>query len=697
MMPKTPNTLTPRFNFFPAPSHNDKIEISHQENKSPLNKAPVSARTMTTALSPRSPTNNKGNQPSQRIRHDTMTPSFVEQSVAEGNTVVRSIPKSKETPASKLVALSPPKHQPVTYNADGRRKTAPITSPLLKPETPRTIETDQKRKLKMNQNKDQKMVNECLLTCAKTNDFEKCKELLNVDYIGIVAEINYKGPDGWSPLHYAVYNGNKHLVELFICNGADLDTQTNYKLSPLMITGQKGFDEVADMLINSGCDINQSDYCDNTALHYAALYGFVKVVDLLLRKPSTNATAKNKEGKTPIDIAKNQDVKKIFEKNLNTQQNVARLPDYIVKIQMANTNQIDQMFKYQDVKGPDRNGANSPTHGSLSTSSSNGDDEKYGPEHFVVHSLIGKGSFGEVYLVAKKNSNKVYAMKILNKLHIKKRNLEKYAIAERNIMSVSNHPFIVKLHYAFQTSDKLFMILDYCPGGDLGYLLHKTQRFTEEVAKFYISEVILAIEDLHKRDIIFRDLKPENVVVDDEGHARLTDFGLSKEGVNDWHQGAKSFCGSLAYLAPEMLKRVGHGKAVDWYLVGVVFYEMLVGIPPYYADKKEQLFMNIEKAPLKTPNFLSENAKDLINKLLERNPLKRLGSGQKDAEEIKTHSFFQTVNWEDVLAKKIKPPFIPPKKTLGVPKVMANVFDSDPKLQGDNINMKGWSFVNPND
>jgi serine/threonine protein kinase len=144
----------------------------------------------------------------------------------------------------------------------------------------------------------------------------------------------------------------------------------------------------------------------------------------------------------------------------------------------------------------------------------------------------------------------------------------------------------VGLNFAFQTSDKLFLILDYCPGGNLGKVISKEKRLSEERARIYLAEILLALEDLHKRDIIFRDLKPDNVVLDDEGHALLTDFGLSKEGVLD-NQAAKSFCGSVAYLAPEVLKRTGHGKSVDWYLLGVLLYEMLIGIPPYFTNNRE--------------------------------------------------------------------------------------------------------------
>jgi serine/threonine protein kinase len=195
--------------------------------------------------------------------------------------------------------------------------------------------------------------------------------------------------------------------------------------------------------------------------------------------------------------------------------------------------------------------------------------------------LLGKGSFGEVYLVKKKSNNKYYAMKVLSKHRIIQHNLTKYAYTEKNVLSYLRHPFIVSLHCSFQTNDKLFLILDYCPGGDLGRALERDRKFSEDRARIYLAEVLLALEELHNREIIYRDLKPDNVVLDADGHALLTDFGLSKEGVKE-NDSTQSFCGSVAYLAPEMLRRAGHGKSVDWYLLGVLLYEMLVGMPPYF-------------------------------------------------------------------------------------------------------------------
>ena len=292
----------------------------------------------------------------------------------------------------------------------------------------------------------------------------------------------------------------------------------------------------------------------------------------------------------------------------------------------------------------------------VSEDSDNNKEEKVGPSNFVCWALLGQGSFGEVYLVKKKDSEDYYAMKVLDKCRIAKQNIFKYVLTERNVLSVMHNPFIVKLNYAFQTSEKLFLLLDYCPGGDLSKQLQIQTRFSEEKAKFYICEIILALGELHKNNIIFRDLKPDNVVIDKEGHALLTDFGLSREGVVG-KEIAKSFCGSIAYLAPEMLNRCGHGKAVDWYLLGVLFYELLVGVPPYFTANQEQIFRNIQKAELYIPPFISEKAQNLIKSLLKRNPNERLGS-KRDVEEIKEHEYFSDVDWQKVYERKYKPPQI---------------------------------------
>ena len=326
------------------------------------------------------------------------------------------------------------------------------------------------------------------------------------------------------------------------------------------------------------------------------------------------------------------------------------------------------------------------------------EEEKISPSSFVCLALLGRGSFGEVYLVQHINSKEKYAMKVLRKERMLAQNLLKYAIAERNVLSLSNHPFIVKLNYAFQTSTKLFLLLEYCPNGDLGKHLLFEKRFSEQRAKFYVCEVLLALENLHKRGIIFRDLKPDNVVLDDKGHCKLTDFGLSKEGIFEGKY-SQSFCGSIAYLAPEMLKKQGHGKAVDWYLLGVLFYEMVVGAPPFFTNKKEEIFHNIECAELKIPNYVSPEATDLLRKLLERDPNKRLGGSAEDAQEIKEHPFFKDVDWKKVYNKELKPPTFVNymSKVVHMYHKPRQFAQDDLFVSTDKPNphiVMGWSFIN---
>eukprot|EP01015_Nassula_variabilis_P031163 TRINITY_DN6997_c0_g1_i1.p1 TRINITY_DN6997_c0_g1~~TRINITY_DN6997_c0_g1_i1.p1 ORF type:complete len:255 (+),score=46.12 TRINITY_DN6997_c0_g1_i1:68-832(+) len=246
--------------------------------------------------------------------------------------------------------------------------------------------------------------------------------------------------------------------------------------------------------------------------------------------------------------------------------------------------------------------------------------------------------------------------------------------------------------------DKLFLLLDYCPGGDLSELLQKKKKLSEEEAKIYVAEVLLGLEHLHQKDIIFRDLKPENVVLDKDGHAHLTDFGLSKEGIMEQVKGTQSFCGSVAYLAPEMLKKIGHGKAVDWYLLGLLLYELLVGVPPYYSHNREELFQNIETGPLKIPSTMSEDAKSLIVSLLQRNPAKRLGSGKRDSQEIKEHPFFKDIVWQEVYERKLKPPKIEIKKVMKTPQ--KDVFDTPTTNQNQDLkqtrHISNWTFIASN-
>merc|ERR1719282_2105210 len=246
--------------------------------------------------------------------------------------------------------------------------------------------------------------------------------------------------------------------------------------------------------------------------------------------------------------------------------------------------------------------------------------------------VIGKGSYGKVMLVRHKDEqDSVYAMKMLRKENVIKRNQVEHTKTERNVLETVSHPFIVVLHYAFQTPKKLYFVLEYCPGGELFFHLSRAGRFSEGRCRFYSSEILLAIEYLHKLNIIYRDLKPENILLDADGHVKLTDFGLSKEGIQD-NSSAKSMCGTPEYLAPEILDKKGHGKAVDWYSLGALMYEMLTGLPPYYTRDREKLFERIRRGELNYPQYVSPVSQSLLRSLLTGDPERRLG-GRQNSEK----------------------------------------------------------------
>jgi len=298
----------------------------------------------------------------------------------------------------------------------------------------------------------------------------------------------------------------------------------------------------------------------------------------------------------------------------------------------------------------------------LNESTVNIGKERVGPKDFELRKVLGKGGYGKVFQVKKtagKHAGKVFAMKVLRKATIVRNQKDTaHTKAERNILEAVKHPFIVDLIYAFQTGGKLYLILEYLSGGELFMHLEREGIFMEDTASFYLSEIILALEHLHLQGIIYRDLKPENILLDATGHVKLTDFGLCKESIQDGLV-THTFCGTIEYMAPEILTRTGHAKAVDWWSLGALMYDMLTGAPPFTAENRKKTIEKILKGKLSLPPYLTSDARDLIRKLLKRQEKQRLGSGAEDAEPIKTHAFFKNTNWADVAARKLEPPFKP--------------------------------------
>lgn len=278
-------------------------------------------------------------------------------------------------------------------------------------------------------------------------------------------------------------------------------------------------------------------------------------------------------------------------------------------------------------------------------------------DDFDIIAVVGKGSYGKVMQVKKKDTGKVYAMKVLKKQMLVARKQVTHTQTERKVLELIDHPFLVSLRFAFQTPQKLYMVLDYFNGGELFFHLKHGGKFTEERAKFYAAEITLALQCLHENGIIYRDLKPENVLLDDDGHIRLTDFGLSKESIQG-DELTHTFCGTPEYLAPEVIQGSWYSKPVDWWSMGTLLYEMLTGWPPFYNENLHVMYEKITRAPLTFPNDMSNEAKSLLTGLLHRDPRRRLGSN-KGMEDFANHPFFADINWHHLYEKKIPPPFVP--------------------------------------
>eukprot|EP00732_Lithocolla_globosa_P004067 Lithocolla_globosa_v1_NODE_3533_length_1645_cov_48.722642.p1 type:complete len:492 gc:universal NODE_3533_length_1645_cov_48.722642:1605-130(-) len=286
------------------------------------------------------------------------------------------------------------------------------------------------------------------------------------------------------------------------------------------------------------------------------------------------------------------------------------------------------------------------------------DDGRTTLDDFFLLKVIGKGSFGKVMLAKHKKTGQVYAVKVLSKSAIKKRDEVKHIMSERNVLrNNTSHPFLVGLCYSFQTQDKLYFVLDYVNGGELFFHLQRDKRFPEHRARFYAAEIVCALEYLHNLDIIYRDLKPENILLDSEGHVALTDFGLAKEGIKN-DETTSTFCGTPEYLAPEVLKKHHYGMSVDWWCLGAVLFEMLVGLPPFYSRDCNEMYDRILHDKLRFPSHVSEPAKALITELLQRDPKLRLGT-VGDAEDVRRHQFFEGIDWGKLLRKEYRPPFNP--------------------------------------
>ncbi|KAF9095504.1 hypothetical protein BGX29_008987 [Mortierella sp. GBA35] len=323
---------------------------------------------------------------------------------------------------------------------------------------------------------------------------------------------------------------------------------------------------------------------------------------------------------------------------------------------------------------------------------------------FDILRVLGVGSFGKVYQVRKKDTGRIYAMKVLVKKQVIEQKQVEHTIAERNVLvQALQSPFIVGLKFSFQTPTKLYLVQDFMNGGELFFHMQNEGTFSESRARFYAAELVLALEHLHSCNVVYRDLKPENILLSSQGHIVLVDFGLCKQNVTE-DERTHTFCGTTEYLAPEIVKGTGYGKAVDWWSLGVLLYEMLVGASPFADTRTEGTYHKILHQPVIFPSHLgaipssggagagrkgrrphptspdpaaiqgvgntgiSVNAQDLIQRFLDKNPKTRLGSGRSGAEavaQIKAHPFFKGIDFERLKTRDVTPPFQPHVGVMG--------------------------------
>ncbi|KAL3846793.1 hypothetical protein ACJMK2_017749 [Sinanodonta woodiana] len=283
------------------------------------------------------------------------------------------------------------------------------------------------------------------------------------------------------------------------------------------------------------------------------------------------------------------------------------------------------------------------------------DEEIRNLENYDILSTIGTGTFGRVVLVRQKETKNYFALKVMAITEVIRLKQIEHVKNEKEILSSISHPFIVNMLWANHDQTFLYMMMEYVPGGEIFSYLRNYGRFNNSTGNFYACEIVSALDYLHARSIVYRDLKPENLLLDREGHLKITDFGFAKKLLDrTW-----TLCGTPEYLAPEIIQSKGYNKAVDWWSLGILIYEMLVGYPPFFDEQPFAIYEKILAGRIEWPKHLDPVAKDIIKKLLVQDRTKRLGNMKNGADDVKRHKWFKNADWDEVAARKLIPPIVP--------------------------------------
>jgi len=329
-------------------------------------------------------------------------------------------------------------------------------------------------------------------------------------------------------------------------------------------------------------------------------------------------------------------------------------------------------------------------HDNLSAKNHRCSRSSLGIEDFKLISTLGKGGFGKVLKVSKlksgEDTGRVFAMKILKKEFLLKHKMRAKTMLERDILLNLEHPFVVKMRYAFQSAKKLYMVMDFYGGGSLFYHLEMQGMFSQDCVKFFSAQLVLGVQYLHDHGIVYRDLKLENILMDTRGYLAITDFGLSKEIDPSNRVWASTFCGTPLYVAPEMVHRRKYGFAVDWWALGIIIYELLSCRVPFCSRNMDRVLWKIvNAAPTFSSEVFSQEARSIIEALLEKRPSQRLGSGPRSAQHIKEQPFFENFDFDKCAKKELLPPFTPPatykgeRNVLGMEPIDTMLGELDPK------------------